>query len=86
MGLAPSSYYYKPAPETEENLRLLRELDELYMERPYYGSRRMAVALRVNRKRMQRLMRTAGIEALYPKPRLSSPAAGHRIYPTCCAT
>jgi putative transposase len=51
------------------------------MESPFFGSRRMAVTLNVNRKRMQRLMRLAGIEALYPKPRLSSPAPGHRIYP-----
>jgi putative transposase len=81
LELAPSSYYYQPKPENEENLRLLRRLDELYMERPFFGSRRMAVGLKVNRKRMQRLMRIAGIEALYPKPRLSAPAAGHQIYP-----
>ena len=81
LGLASSSYYYRPRPETEENLRLLRRLDELYMDMPFFGSRRMAVMLNVNRKRMQRLMRIAGIEALYPKPRLSVPAAGHRIYP-----
>lgn len=60
---------------------MLRQLDELYMEYPFFGSRRMAVQLRVNRKRMQRLMRIAGIEALYPKPNLSRPAAGHQIYP-----
>jgi putative transposase len=51
------------------------------MESPFFGSRRMAVTLKVNRKRMQRLMRLAGIEALYPKPRLSVPAPGHRVYP-----
>jgi putative transposase len=60
---------------------LLRQLDELYMEYPFFGSRRMAVQLHVNRKRMQRLMRIAGIEALYPKPNLSRPAPGHQIYP-----
>lgn len=64
-----------------ENLGLLRRLDELYMERPFYGSRRMAVTLEVNRKRIQRLMRILGIEALYPKPNLSRPAPGHEIYP-----
>ena len=62
-------------------MRLLRQLDELYMEYPFFGSRRMAVQLHVNRKRMQRLMRIAGIEALYPKPNLSRPAPGHQIYP-----
>ena len=62
-------------------MHLLRQLDELYMEYPFFGSRRMAVQLHVNRKRMQRLMRIAGIEALYPKPNLSRPAPGHQIYP-----
>jgi putative transposase len=62
-------------------LRLLRLLDELYLDCPFYGSRRMAVTLEVNRKRIQRLMRILGIEALYPKPNLSRPAQGHEIYP-----
>jgi transposase InsO family protein len=51
------------------------------MDYPFFGSRRMAVTLEVNRKRIQRLMRILGIEALYPKPNLSRPAAGHEIYP-----
>src|ERR1035437_2083564 len=81
LGLALSSYYYQPRPESAENLRLLRRLDELYLECPFFGSRRMAITLEVNRKRIQRLMRIAGIEALYPKPNLSRPAPGHEIYP-----
>ena len=81
LGLARSSYYYQPRPESAENLRLLRRLDELYLECPFFGSRRMAITLEVNRKRMQRLMRIAGIEALYPKPNLSRPAPGHESYP-----
>jgi putative transposase len=56
-------------------------LDKLYLECPFFGSRRMAVTLGVNRKRVQRLMRIMGIEALYPKPNLSRPAPGHEIYP-----
>jgi putative transposase len=76
-----STYYYEPRPESAENLRLLRRLDELYLEYPFFGSRRMAVTLGVNRKRIQRLMRILGIEALYPKPNLSRPAPGHEIYP-----
>jgi putative transposase len=79
--LPRSTYYHQSRPESEENLRLLRQLDELYMECPFYGSRRMAVVLKVNRKRMQRLMRLQGIEAIYPKPNLSRPASGHEIYP-----
>jgi len=59
----------------------MRQLDELYMECPFFGSRRMAVTLGVNRKRAQRLMGILGIEALYPKPNLSRPAPGHEIYP-----
>jgi putative transposase len=62
-------------------LRLLRRLDELYLDYPFFGSRRMAVTLEVNRKRIQRLSRIAGIEALYPKPNLSRPQPGHEIYP-----
>ena len=77
LGVPRSTYYYQPRPESAENLRLLRGLDELYLECPFFGSRRMAVSLEVNRKRMQRLMRIAGIEALYPKPNLSRPASGH---------
>jgi putative transposase len=51
------------------------------MEYPFFGSRRMAVTLEVNRKRIQRLMRILGIEALYPKPNLSRPSPGHEVYP-----
>ncbi len=81
LGLPRSTYYYHPRPESAENLRLLRQLDELYMERPYFGSRRMAVKLAVNRKRIQRLMRILGIEAHYPKPHLSRSHPDHKIYP-----
>jgi putative transposase len=76
-----STYYYAPRPESTENLRLLRQLDQLYLDCPFFGSRRMAVTLGVNRKRIQRLMRIVGIEAHYPKPNLSRPIAGHELYP-----
>jgi putative transposase len=79
--LPRSTYYYQPRQESSENLRLLRRLDELYLRWPFFGSRRMAVTLDVNRKRIQRLMRILGIEALYPKPNLSRPAPGHEVYP-----
>ena len=64
----------------------MRLLDEQYTRTPFYGSRRMVIALgergwTVNRKRVQRLMQQMGIEAIYPKPRLSVPAPGHRIHP-----
>jgi putative transposase len=56
-------------------------LDRLYTDRPYFGSRRMALELGVSRSRTQRLMRLAGLEALYPKRNLSRPAPGHQVYP-----
>ena len=76
----------RPAGETAANLRLMRLIDEQYLRTPFYGSRRMTVWLgerghTVNRKRVQRLMRRMGIEAIYPKPRLSRRAAEARIYP-----
>ncbi len=81
LGLARSSYYYQPRPESEENLALSRRLDELYLEHPFLGSRRLAELCGVNRKRVVRLMRIAGIEALDPKPRLSRPGPGQEIHP-----
>lgn len=59
----------------------MRRLDELYLRCPFFGSRKMAFELGVNRKRIQRLMRILGIEAIYPKPNLSRPAPGHEVYP-----
>ena len=57
------------------------QIDELYTRWPFYGSRRIADELGVNRKRIQRLMRLMGIEAIYPKKRTTRPGAGHKIYP-----
>ena len=59
----------------------MRRLDELYLKRPFYGSRKMAFELGMNRKRAQRLMRLTGIEAHYAKPNLSRPVPGHQVYP-----
>jgi putative transposase len=56
-------------------------IDELYMKCPFYGSRKMAPALRVNRKHVQRQMRLIGIEAVYAKRRTIRPGTGHEIYP-----
>jgi putative transposase len=84
--LSRSSLYYEPGGEAAEDLRLMRLIDEQYTARPFYGSRRMTIWLNdqgeeVNRKRVQRLMRVMGLEAIYPKPRLSLAGTGHRIYP-----
>ena len=86
LGLSRSSLSYEPARETGEDLRLMRKIDEQYTACPFYGSRRMTAWLtnqgeEVNRKRVQRLMRVMGLEAIYPKPRLSVAGKGHRIHP-----
>jgi transposase InsO family protein len=59
----------------------MRRIDEQYLRTPFYGSRKLAEVLRVNRKRVQRLMRVMGIEAIYPQRRTTWPAAGQQIYP-----
>ena len=86
LGLSRSGLHYQPAAETADNLRLMRLIDEPYTARPFYGSRKMAVWLQgrgegVNRKRVRRLMRLMGLEAIYPKPRLSAAGRDHRVYP-----
>src|SRR4051794_35344897 len=86
LGLNRSSLYYEPAGETPENLRLMRLLDEQYTACPFYGSRRLTAWLaqqgeEVNRKRVQRLLRLMGLEAIYPKPNLSAAGRGHQVYP-----
>jgi putative transposase len=86
LGLPRSSYYYEPVPEDADNLRLMRLIDEQYLATPYYGSRRMAHYLIrsghcVNRKRVQRLMRTMGLEGVFPGRKTSKPAPGHKVYP-----
>ena len=86
LGVNRSGLYYEPAGENEENLRLMRLLDEQYTRTPFYGSRKMTEWLvtegyPVNRKRVSRLMELLGIEAVYPKPKLSQPGEDHRIYP-----
>jgi putative transposase len=86
LGLNRSTWYYEPVPESAANLALMRRIDEVYLQRPYFGSRRLTVWLRkqgqeVNRKRVQRLLRRMGLEAIYPKPRTTQAGAGHTIYP-----
>jgi putative transposase len=86
LGLSRSSLYYEPAEESSENLRLMRRIDEEYTAHPFYGSRKMTGWLVqqgevVNRKRVQRLMRLMGLEAIYPKPRLSLGGRGHQVFP-----
>ena len=86
LGLARSSYYYVAQGEGPYNLLLMRLIDEQYTRRPFFGIRRMTDYLRrqgyaVNHKRVQRLMRLMGLEAIYPKPKTSRPHVQHRKYP-----
>ena len=86
VGLPRSTYYYQAQGERAENLHLMRLLDQQYTDTPYYGVRRMTAWLRsqgyaVNHKRVARLLRTMGLETIYPKPRLSAPHPAHRVYP-----
>lgn len=86
LGLHRSNVYYDPIPESEENLRLMRMMDEEHLKRPCRGSRQMvdffdAQGIVVNRKRIQRLMRKMGIEGISPKRRTTLRMEGHQVYP-----
>lgn len=86
LAVRRSSFYYKPKPVTPEDLELMRLIDEQYLKTPFYGSRSMTKHFRrlghkMNRKRVQRLMRLMGIEAVYPRPKTSKPHPEHKIYP-----
>ena len=86
LNLNRASVYYQPMGVSDEDLRLMRLIDEIHLKRPFYGSRRIRDDLQdlghsVNRKKVQRLMRQMGIMALYPKVNTSRPGKGHKIYP-----
>lgn len=86
LDIARSTVYYQPQTATAADDELMKRIDALHLEWPFLGSRRIADALAddgaaVNRKRVQRLMQVMGLTALYPKPRTTTPAPGHRIYP-----
>jgi putative transposase len=86
LGVNRSGLYYQPRGESEENLMLMRWIDEEYTRRPFYGSRRMAEWLcdrgyEVGRNRVRRLMGVMGLQAVYPKPKLSQAGEAHKIYP-----
>jgi putative transposase len=86
LSISRSSFYYQPKPMKEEDLALMRLIDEQFLKTPTWGSRSMRNHLRrlgykVNRKRIQRLMRIMGLEPIYPKPRTSRPHPDHKVYP-----
>ena len=84
-GISPTSLYYEPMVESEENLRLMRLIDKRYLDRPDYGSPRMTDWLQdqghaVNRKRVAPLMNLMGLQAITPGPHTSKPCIGHKVY------
>jgi putative transposase len=86
VGVARSSCYYQPASESALNLEIMKVIDQLHLEEPTYGRPRLTACLRrrgyeVNPKRVGRLMKLVGIEAIYPKPKTSCPAREHRVFP-----
>lgn len=86
LGLPRSTYYHQAEPETELNQRLMHEIDETYLAYPYFGSRQMTSWLRlqghrVNRKRIQRLMRLMSLEGIAPSKKTSAPHPQHRVFP-----
>ena len=86
LNVSRSSLYYQSAAVSSESLIIMRAIDEIHLARPFLGSRRLVDELgdrgfKINRKRVQRLMRLMGIAAFYPKPRTSKAAKGHHIYP-----
>lgn len=86
LGLVRSSYYYEPCRESELNLKLMRQIDELHLRLPFYGVRRITKDLStdrqpLNEKRIRRLMQLMDLKVLYPKPNLSKPSPWHLKYP-----
>ena len=86
LGVSRSSLYYQPAPPSPEEVAIKHRIDELYTEYPFYGSRRIAAAMRregmpINRKAVQRHMREMGIAAIYPGPNTSKRRLEHQVYP-----
>jgi putative transposase len=86
LGVSRSSVYYVPVEPDAEELELMRRIDEIHLEFPFYGSRSIARELRekgyrANRKRVQRLMRLLGLESVAPKPNTSKPNQEHPVYP-----
>jgi putative transposase len=86
LGIARSSFYYRPRPESAAELELLKRLDRIFTDHPVYGSRRLQVALlregiSVGRRRVRRLMRKLGLWAVRPKRNTSERHPGHKVYP-----
>jgi len=87
LEISRTQYYYKAKSESQENLDIMREMDKQYLKTPYYGVERLTahirkkMGIRVNQKRIRRLMRLMGLEAIYRRPNLSKKDSSHEVYP-----
>jgi putative transposase len=86
LDLNRSTLYYEPVGQSQETLDLLKSIDRIFTDAPFFGARRIQACLQeqgygVSRNRIRRLMKLLGLEAIYPRPRTSKPAPGHKIYP-----
>lgn len=86
IGFNRSNFYYKPASESEEDIRIKNLIDEIYTDKPFFGYRKMTVCLKqkgfdINHKKVSRLMREMGIQAVHPKRNLSKANQEHKVYP-----
>ena len=86
LGVSRGAVYYKPRPASAEDLKIMRRIDELHLERPFAGSRMLRDMLNregvsIGRRHVATLMKRMGIEAIYRRPNTSKPAPGHKIYP-----
>ena len=86
LGINRTSLYYRAKPASSKEIKLKHRIDEIYTKVPFYGSRKVTITLKnegwgISRPTVQKYMREMGIQAIYPKPRLSQPGKGHKIYP-----
>ena len=86
LEISRSAYYYNPLPEDEEELKIKRMIDKIFIELPFKGSRRIiddlkAAGVEIGRDKVRRMMREMGIEAIYPKKRLNTKNKAHKTYP-----
>jgi len=81
LDISRSGLYYRPIGIPQEDITIMKLIDWLHLAAPFYGARKIAALLNINRKRIRRLMQIMGLKTIYRRPRTSKPAPGHHIYP-----
>jgi len=86
LGISRSSMYYQPKPVSDEDLELMRAIDELHLSKPFMGARMLRdqlnrICYKIGGRRVGSLMKKMGIEALYRKPGTSKKHLGHKVFP-----